>query len=127
MVDESQNIHHQLGKIMEAVDTLKEGTDAIRQETAELKKNSITLTSIVNQMAPIVAAHEEIAGSIKKEYIPRLDEHHAFVEMLIRKAEFWQSVREQMIRKGAMFATLCFIAAILYLLGFENIAQKIIG
>ena len=74
-----------------------------------------------------IAAHEKIAGSIKEEYIPRLDEHHAYVEMLIRKAAFWQSVREQMIRKGAVVTMLCVLAAMVYLMGFEGVALKMVG
>lgn len=127
MVEATPNIHQQLGEIIEAVGALKTSTAATRAETAQLKENSIKLTNIVNTIAPIVAAHQEIAGSIKKEYIPRLDEHHAHVELLIRKAEFWKSVREQMVRKGVMLSAVLFVAAMLYLMGFEGLAQKILG
>ena len=121
------SIHQQLGEIVEAVGTLKSGFDSIITETAALKENSTKLTVIVDQMAPIVAAHESIASSIKKEHLPRLDEHHAYVEMLIRKANFWQSVRDQMLRKGATFFMVCILGAILYWMGFEGVANKIIG
>ena len=125
MADDA-NIHRQLGQIIEAVGALKDGLENIGAETSALKDNSIKLTGIVNQMAPIVAAHQEIAGSIKKEYIPRLDEHHAYVELLIKKAAFWQSVRDQLIRKGIGLFVAAMVAAILYLMGFEHIAQKLI-
>lgn len=127
MADEALNTHQQLGALIEAVGGLKASFDKVSIETSELKENSIKLTEIVDRMEPIVAAHDKIAGSIKEEYLPRLDEHHAYVEMLIRKAAFWQSVREQMIRKGAVVAMLCFLGAMLYLMGFESVAQKLVG
>ena len=125
MSSDDPNIHQQLGKIIQAVETLQDGMGSISEETSQLKDNSIKLTGIVDQIAPIVAAHEEIAGSIKKEYIPRLDEHHAYIEMLITKAAFWRSVREQMVRRGAIFSMFCVLAGVAYLLGWDDIAKKL--
>ena len=124
---DSASIHTELGRLTEAVGTIKTAMDKRSNRVDEIHDATITLTHIVEKMAPMVEAHETIARGIRKEYLPRLDEHHAHVEMLIQQAAFWKKLRADLIRKGAWFVLACLLAYILHILGLDDYAQKMVG
>ena len=85
------------------------------------------LEQTMEDFREVIKQHSDVFHSMNEGVLDGVNERAAYVDTLMERSKFWSDLRDELTRKSVMVACLCLMAGIVFWLGFEDIARKMIG
>ena len=68
-----------------------------------------------------------IISNMNEGVLEGVNERAAYIDAMMARSQFWSDLRDELTRKTVMIAFLCLISGVVFWLGFEDTARKLIG